>query len=286
MNILITGGSGFIGSNLCLSLLNHKHNVVCLDNETTGSRITINQLTTNTNFTYISKSIYDDLSYLNFKIDIIFNLACPTSPLFVKNNPELVIKSSNQGVLNLIQLAKLNNSKLIHISTIRVNEDLPGINIYTDSKRISEELIQKYNNFIIIRLASVFGPNMLINDSRVIPQFIQKSLKNENLTIWGNGNQLDTFAYIDNIINVLINAILYVPGIYTFGSKNVISIKDLAYTIISLTNSSSKIKFLNNFISTRTLNYLNDIHDDYIDIIDLKSGLLNTINYFKEHYTL
>lgn len=281
MNVLITGGAGFIGSHLCSALVKDKHNVICIDNETTGIKNTINNLLNNSNFLYIngdiSKTVYD------LNVDIIFNLACPTPPLFVKNNPELVLDSSNYGILNLIKLAKKYNSKLIHISSIKVLEDNLGTNIYTDAKRISETLVSKYDNSIIIRLASVYGPGMLLNDSRVIPQFILKALNNENLIIWGDGTQLDTFAYIDDIISFLINSINYDNELYTIGSKDIISINDLAKIIIKLAHSHSNTEFLNNFSSTRTLNYLQSISIKYNDTINLANGLINTINHFKQY---
>lgn len=116
---------------------------------------------------------------------------------------------------------------------------------------------------------------MLLSDSRVIPQFIQKSLLNEDLVIWGNGKQVDSFAYIDDIINYLINSVNYNNGLYTIGGNAIISIKDLAIKIIKLTNSLSALKFTNDYTSVRTLTGIT-----YIDT-KLNSGLINTINYFK-----
>lgn len=279
MNILVTGGVGFLGSNLCHALLRLNHKVICVDNEITGNINNIKSLFNNSNFIYIKNDIANIT--FNSNIDIIFNLACPTSPGFVKNNPLLVEKSCNNGLLNIINLAKLYSSKLIHISSVKVNEDSPGVNVYSDSKRISEQLIQElYNDYVIIRLGSTYGPNMLKTDSRVIPQFIYNSLIGNPLTLWG-GNQLDTFMYVDDVINFFIYSLIYSNTITTIGSTESITIKQLANKIIKLSNSKSTINIIDNFMSTRTLNYLRCIDSNFKNTISLDNGLLITINYFK-----
>ena len=279
MNIIITGGAGFIGSNLSVALLKH-HNVICVDNEATGNKNNILDLLKFKNFKYVNADI-STYNFENIKADVVFNLACPTPPLFVKNNPELVQRASHEGTINLINFAEKNNSKIVHVSSVRVDEDPVGANVYSDSKRLSEELIKSYKNSTIIRLASVFGPKMMLSDSRVIPQFIQKALKNEDIIIWGTGEQLDTFAYIEDVVTYFINSITSNNGLYTIGSKEPISIKDLANKIIALTNSSSKIQHIPNYTSTRTLNYLDKIDSNFYISVDLISGLQQTVNYFK-----
>lgn len=285
MKALITGGAGFIGSNLCSALLNNKNLVVCIDNETTGSSDTINDLNQNENFTYINQDILNlsEDFFDKFNFDVVFNLACPTPPAFVRDHPNLVKTASIEGAKRLIELIEKKNIKLIHVSTVRVNEDPPGINVYTDSKRYSEELVLGYNNSVIVRLASVYGPNMLKNDSRVIPQFIQKALSNQNLTMWGDGSQLDSFAYIDDVVNFLLFSVSLPYEIYTIGSSVPISIKQLAEKIITVSESKSHIEFINpEFKSARTLNYLNDISFYFKETADLDKGLSKTIDFFSE----
>lgn len=279
MNILVTGGAGFIGSNLCRSLIANNYKVICVDNESTGKKNNINELLVNSNFSYISHDISSGV--LDLSVDVIFNLACPTPPAFVKNNPELVINSSIQGTKNIIKVAEKNKSKIIHISSVRVLEDPVGANVYSDSKKESEQLISEYDNFIIIRMASVYGPGMLPNDSRVIPQFIQKALNNKSLHIWGDGSQQDTFVYIDDVISFMVNSMLIKETrLCTIGSKVPISIKNLAHKIIKLTNSLSQIEYINGYTSNRTLDFLRDVNNFHTNI-SLTTGLINTIKYFK-----
>jgi len=279
MKILVTGGAGFIGTNLCLQLLRKGHFIDCIDNESTGNYDNIRSCVDNSAFTYIKGSI--NSTTLNNEYDIIYNLACPTSPSYVKKFPAKVISAAN-GVNNLIQIAKKSKAKLIHLSSIKV---LENCDVYSSTKKYVEQLIQSnYENSIIIRLSSVYGPNMLDSDSRVIPQFIMNSLLGNPIIIWGDGSQLDSFAYVDDIVHFLINCQKYTNGLYTVGCRELVSIKFLANRIIELSNSKSSIFYHADFKSTRNVDYINHIDSSYSPLWSLTEGLINTIDHFKNRY--
>lgn len=306
--IVITGGAGFIGSHLCsrLSMLGHK--IICIDNLFTGSFRNIKHLTEHSNFEFINHDIVQPI-YLD-NVDEIYNLACPASPIHYNINPIKTIKTCTLGVINMLGLAKKNNSKILLASTSEIYGD-PEIHpqtenyfgnvnpigprsCYDEGKRCSETLFMDYHRehnlkIKIIRIFNTYGPNMAVNDGRVVSNFINQALQNKDLTINGNGNQTRSFQYIDDLIFGLIkmmNTGNDFIGPINIGNPNEISMNNLASTILDLTNSKSQIiyqdlpkddpKRRNPDISLAK-NKL-----DWKPLYSLETGLLKTINYFKK----
>jgi len=221
--ILVTGGCGFIGTHLCKKLLSMNHHVICLDNLFTGCISNISPLLDDPNFEFINHDITNP--FHKDGIDEIYNLACPASPVQYKINPIKTIKTCTIGVINMLGLAKKNNAKILQASTSEIYGD-PEIHPQTESyngnvstigprscydegKRCAETLFMDYNreHGIIIKIARIFntyGPNMAINDGRVVSNFITQSISEKNITIYGNGSQTRSFQYITDLVNGLI----------------------------------------------------------------------------------
>lgn len=305
--ILVTGGAGFIGSHLCERLLNEGNEVVCLDNFFTGSKSNIIHLLKNPYFELVRHDI--TMPYF-IEVDEIYNLACPASPIHYQYNPIKTIKTSVMGSINMLGLAKRIKAKILQASTSEVygdpkihpqNEDYWGnVNpigarsCYDEGKRCAESLFINYNKqnnvrIKIIRIFNTYGPKMLPNDGRVISNFIVQAIKNEPITVFGNGSQTRSFQYIDDLIEAMIkmmNTPNSITGPFNIGNPNEYKIIELAEKIIKLTRSKSKIKFLplpeDDPIQrkpdiTLAQKYLENWTPKY----DLESGLLKTIEYFK-----
>ena len=221
--ILVTGGAGFIGSHLSAKLLSLGHKLICVDNLFTGSLINIEHLKNHKNFEFINHDIVQPLYLEN--IDEIYNLACPASPIHYNINPIKTVKTCTVGVINMLGLAKKNNSKILLASTSEVygdplihpqTEDYFGnVNpigprsCYDEGKRCSETLFMDYHRehnlkIKIIRIFNTYGPNMAVNDGRVVSNFINQAILNRDLTINGNGNQTRSFQYIDDLISGMV----------------------------------------------------------------------------------
>ena len=217
--ILVTGGAGFLGSHLCQRLIELDFQVLCLDNLYTGSLENIQLLEGNSNFEFIEHNVQVPI---DIKVDGIFNLACPASPVHYQRNPVETIKTSVLGAINLLELAKKYNCRVFQASTSEVygdpltspqSEDYWGnvnpIGIrscYDEGKRAAETLFMDYfRNFgVDIRIARIFntyGPKMAQNDGRVVSNFIVQALKGENITIYGDGNQTRSLCYVDDLIS-------------------------------------------------------------------------------------
>ena len=265
--ILVTGGAGFIGSHLCKVLVDKGNKVICLDNLITGSKRNINQLLKRKNFEFINHDITEPF-YRN-QIDEIYNLACPASPIQYRNNPIKTIKTCTIGVINMLGLAKKNNAKILQASTSEVygdpethpqNECYNGnVNVmspracYDEGKRCAETLFMDYHrehnlDIRIVRIFNTYGPNMSINDGRVVSNFICQAIQGKNITVNGTGKQTRSFLYVDDLINgltaVMSNSFNYNHPI-NLGNPNEISINDLANRILKLLKSNSKIVFEN-----------------------------------------
>lgn len=218
--ILVAGGCGFVGSNLCEYLLNEGNKVICLDNLFTGKKDNIEHMKNNINFEFM----YHDIVYpidMNKHIDEIYNLACPASPPKYQIDPIYTAKTNFLGTLNLLELARQNKCKFLLSSTSEIygeptispqnekyrgNVNTIGIrSCYDEGKRIAETLTMDYHNKFnidtkIIRIFNTYGPNMDKNDGRVITNFISQMLNNEEITIYGTGKQTRSFCYIDDLI--------------------------------------------------------------------------------------
>ena len=307
-NILVTGGAGFIGSHLCKNLLELGHNVICLDNLFTGSINNISDLTANINFEFVNHDITEP--YYRDNIDEIYNLACPASPIHYQYNPIKTVKTCTIGVINILGLAKKNNAKILQASTSEVYGD-PNVHpqvekyngnvnpigprsCYDEGKRCSETLFMDYHRehnlkIKIIRIFNTYGPNMAINDGRVISNFIMQAIRDKEITIYGDGCQTRSFQYIDDLIDGMIKMMdtnNNFIGPVNIGNPHEISMNKLASTIMRLTNSKSQIIFkkLPEDDPKRRNPDINLANEklNWTPSYSLESGLLNTINYFNE----
>ena len=305
-NILITGGAGFIGSHLCKRLLDEGNKIICLDNLFTGSKNNISNLIDNSDFEFVNHDITKP--YYREGIDEIYNLACPASPIHYQINPIKTIKTCTIGVINMLGLAKNNNAKILQASTSEIYGD-PDIHpqtekyngnvntlgrrsCYDEGKRCSETLFMDYYrehnlNIKIVRIFNTYGPNMAINDGRVVSNFINQAINNKEITINGNGNQTRSFQYIDDLIDGMIkmmNSENNFIGPVNLGNPNEISMNDLASSVLKLTKSNSDIIY-NDLPQDDPKRRRPDINLaksllDWSPIIDLETGLQKTINYF------
>ena len=304
--IVVTGGCGFIGSNLCDRLIENGERVICLDNNFTGNLHNIHHLLKHERFTYIYHDIINKIN-IPEKVDQIYHLACPASPPKYQSDPIYTSKVCYLGSLNVLEFARKKNATILLSSTSEIygepeitpqsesyrgNVNTIGIrSCYDEGKRIAETLFMDfYRTFkLSIRIARIFntyGPKMDRTDGRVVSNFIQQCLQNKNITIYGNGNQTRSFCYIDDQINGLIslmNTNIICP--LNIGNPYEITIKDLATKIIELTNSSSKLVYLELPKDDPTnrkpcLKKTKQILK-WNPTIDLNEGLQNTIEYFK-----
>jgi len=308
-NILITGGAGFIGSHLSKALVRLGHNIICLDNLFTGSLENISEILDFPNFEFVKHDIIEP--YYRENIDEIYNLACPASPIHYQHNPIKTVKTCTIGVINMLGLAKKNNAKILQSSTSEIYGD-PDIHpqkenyngnvnpiglrsCYDEGKRCSETLFMDYHRehklkIKIIRIFNTYGPNMAINDGRVVSNFITQAINNRDITINGNGSQTRSFQYIDDLINAMIKMMDSSDdfiGPVNIGNPNEISIYDLASMILRITNSNSKIIFSElpkddpkrrKPEITLAKNKLS-----WKPNSKLECGLVKTINYFSEN---
>ncbi|HSX13641.1 MAG TPA: UDP-glucuronic acid decarboxylase family protein [Chlamydiales bacterium] len=260
--ILVTGGAGFLGSHLCEELLHSGNEVLCVDNFYTGTRENILHLMDNPYFEVLRHDICLPMS---FEIDEIYNFACPASPRHYQADPIQTIKTSVIGAMNLLDLAKRLQCKIFQASTSEVYGDphfhpqkesywgnvnpIGFRSCYDEGKRCAETLFFDYKrtHLVPIKLARIFntyGPRMHPNDGRVVSNFIVQALRNQPLTIYGNGMQTRSFCYVDDLIDVVIrfmNAPESIAGPINIGNPAEYRVLDLAREILRLTGSSSPI---------------------------------------------
>ena len=259
--VLVTGGAGFIGSYLCEELLNKGYDVICCDNFYTGNKDNLEKILDNKNFDLLRHDITFPL-YL--EVDIVLNFACPASPVHYQNDPVQTVKTCVHGAINMLGLAKRTNATIMQASTSEVygdpeihpqSEDYKGsVNItgpracYDEGKRCAETIFWDYKrqhdvNMKIIRIFNTYGPRMQPNDGRVVSNFIIQALSNENITIYGEGDQTRSFCYVDDLISgiMLMMEKDNFSGPINLGNPSEISIKQLASEIIEITGSKSKL---------------------------------------------
>jgi len=301
----VTGGAGFIGSHLCERLLNDGNDVLCLDNFFTGRRANILQLHDNPHFELIR---HDVIEPILLEVDQIYNLACPASPIHYQYNPVKTVKTNVMGTINMLGLAKRVRARILQASTSEVYGD-PLIHpqpeqywgnvnpiglrsCYDEGKRLAETLMMDYHrqNHVDIRIARIFntyGPRMLENDGRVVSNFIVQALRNQPLTIYGEGDQTRSFCYVDELVSALI-LLMNTDGIndpINLGNPREFTIRQLADEVIRLSGSSSTIDHLalpeddpkqRQPDISRARSLLN-----WTPTIELSEGLQRTIAYFK-----
>lgn len=306
--ILVTGGAGFIGSHLCERLLNDGNEVICLDNYSSGSKNNIMHLIDHPYFELVR---HDVIMTFSIEVDEIYNLACPASPVQYQYNPISTIKTSVMGAINMLELAKSTNAKIMQASTSEVYGDpevhpqpetywgnvnpIGARSCYDEGKRCAESLFVNYhkqNNvrIKIVRIFNTYGPNMLPNDGRVVSNFIVQALQDKPITIYGNGSQTRSFQYVDDLVEGMIrmmNTPDEVTGPINIGNPCEFTMLELAHTIIELTGSKSRIEFRElpeddpmqrKPDITMALEMLNGWQPK----VQLEEGLLNTIDYFKK----
>jgi UDP-glucuronate decarboxylase len=262
--ILVTGGAGFLGSHLCEKLLQDGHEVLCVDNFYTGRRTNLAHLVSNPLFEVLR---HDVCFPLYVETDEIYNLACPASPIHYQFDPVQTTKTSVHGAINMLGLAKRVKAKILQSSTSEIYGD-PTVHpqdesywgnvnpigprsCYDEGKRCAETLFFDYyrQNKVRIKLARIFntyGPRMYPNDGRVISNFIVQALKNEDITIYGDGSQTRSFCYVDDMIDGLIRLMDSndrITGPINLGSTEEFTILELANKVIELLSSKSKIVY-------------------------------------------
>ena len=263
MRILVTGGAGFIGSHLCERLLNEGHDVICLDNFFTGSRDNIIHLMDSHRFEVVRHDITQPIL---LEVDRIYNLACPASPVHYQYNPVKTTKTSVMGTINMLGMAKRVRARILQASTSEVygdpqvhpqTEDYWGnvnpIGIrscYDEGKRVAETLMMDYHrqngvDIRIIRIFNTYGPRMAENDGRVVSNFILQALRNEDITVYGDGSQTRSFCYVDDLVDGMVRMMECSDfiGPVNLGNPVENTILEFAEKIITITGSQSRIIF-------------------------------------------
>ena len=304
--ILITGGAGFIGSHLCLRLLNEGNNVICLDNFFTGSRKNVLPLMSNPMFELIR---HDIMVSINIDVDEIYNLACPASPIHYQYDAIQTVKTSVLGAINTLGMAKRAGAKILQASTSEIygdpiihpqsesywgNVNPIGIrSCYDEGKRVAETLFMDYHRqndvrIKIIRIFNTYGPNMLPNDGRVVSNFIVQALNNKDITIYGDGSQTRSFQYVDDLVEGMIRMMATdddFTGPVNLGNPNEFTIRELADLVIKLTGSRSKICYMplpnDDPKQRQPIISLAKEKLDWSPTVQLEEGLLRTIEYFR-----
>ncbi|MBL0373808.1 SDR family oxidoreductase [Rhizobium sp. KVB221] len=262
--VMVTGGAGFLGSFLCERLLREGNDVLCVDNYYTGSRDNVMQLLDDPHF----EIIRHDITFpLYVEIDEIYNLACPASPVHYQVDPVQTVKTNVHGAINMLGLAKRTRAKIFQASTSEVYGD-PAVHpqpeeyrgsvnpigpraCYDEGKRCAETLFFDYHrqygvDIRVARIFNTYGPRMHPNDGRVVSNFIVQSLRNEPITIFGNGTQTRSFCYVDDLIDGfirLMGAPSGVTGPINLGNPGEFQVGELAEMVIEMTGSRSGIVF-------------------------------------------
>lgn len=306
--ILVTGGSGFIGSHLCEYLLNRGDEVICLDNFFTGQKKNVFHLMDCPRFELVR---HDVTQPYFVEVDEVYNLACPASPVHYQYNPIKTSKTSVMGAINMLGLTKRIHGKMLHASTSEVYGD-PKIHpqiesywgnvnpigvrsCYDEGKRCAETLCMDYhkqNNVRvkIIRIFNTYGPRMFMHDGRVVSNFVVQALCNEDITIYGDGSQTRSFQYVDDLIAGMLRMMDNTPDDFTgpvnLGNPGEFTIRELAEKVIDITGSRSKIVYrpLPQDDPTQRCPDISLAKKmlDWEPVIKLEEGLRKTIAYFEE----
>lgn len=306
--ILVTGGAGFIGSHLCERLLNEGNKVICLDNMFTGTYDNISSFFKNPSFEFVNANV---INPLQLDVDMIYNLACPASPIHYQYDPIMTTKTSVLGAINVLELARRVNARVLQASTSEIYgdpmvhpqpEDYRG-NVstigpracYDEGKRVAETLFFDYKrqygvDIRVIRIFNTYGPRMIENDGRVVSNFIVQALHNKDITIYGNGTQTRSFCFVDDLVEGMIRVMNKddFSGPINLGNPCEKTILELAEMVLEKTNSSSKIIFkelpMDDPTRRKPTIELAKATIGWEPQVSISEGLDRTIDYFKNRY--
>ncbi len=306
--ILVTGGAGFLGSHLCERLLKDGNEVICLDNFFTGSKKNVQHLMGNSDFELIRHDVVEPIL---LEVEQIYNLACPASPPHYQYNPIKTGKTSVLGALNLLELARHCNARILQASTSEVygdpevhpqpetyrgNVNTMGIrSCYDEGKRMAETFFHDYHKahgveIKIMRIFNTYGPQMNPEDGRVVSNFIMQALRGEDITIYGEGNQTRSFCYVDDLIDgmiLLMDSEKDFVSPCNIGNPTEFTIKELAEKVIALTGSQSTLIYqplpADDPTQRKPVIDLAKEKLSWAPKIELEEGLLKTIPYFKQY---
>ena len=307
--ILVTGGAGFVGSNLCRRLVNEGNHVICVDNLYTGRMVNIEELLSHPEFEFVNHNIIEPFEMGD--IDEIYNLACPASPPHYQKSPTYTTKTCILGIINMLELAKRNNAKIMQFSTSEVygdplvhpqvesyrgNVNPIGVrSCYDEGKRCAETLCFDYNREFgtrikVIRVFNTYGPNMDPKDGRVVSNMIIQALKGEDLTVYGDGSQTRSFCYVDDLVEGIVR-MMDSPddfiGPVNLGNPGEFTIKELAEIVIGMIPTKSRIVYCDlpkdDPMQRRPdITLAHDGLNGWEPKIALRDGLVPTIEYFKK----
>ncbi len=306
MNIVITGGAGFIGTHLVERFLEKNHKVIVIDNLLTGSKVNLNDFDQSKNFSFINLDVQNHIE-IDEEVDYVLHLASAASPKAYTENPINTLKAGSIGTINTLGLAKAKNAKYLLTSTSEVYGD-PEVSpqpesywgrvnpngvrsMYDEAKRFAEASVSSYNRIYnidsrIVRLFNTYGPKMKINDGRVVTNFISQALSGEDITIYGKGSQTRSFCYVSDTVDGIIKAMNSESNeVFNIGNPNEITILQLAEFIIELTESKSSIMH-EELPEDDPMQRKPDIGKalsilDWEPTIGLEEGLKETINWVK-----
>ena len=308
MKILITGGAGFLGSHLSRRLVSHGHEIFCLDNLYTGQLKNIADLLDNPNFTFINQDVVQPI---DIDVNGIFNLACPASPIHYQSDPVRTIRTNVQGAISVLDLASKMNARVLQASTSEVygdpkvspqpesywgNVNPIGIrSCYDEGKRAAETLFTDYRrqygtDIRIARIFNTYGPSMSINDGRVVSNFICQAIKNQPITVYGDGKQSRSFCYVSDLIEGLIQLFFSedIQGPVNLGNPSPRNMYQLATEIVSIVGSNSEIIY-EKLPADDPVTREPDISIakqilDWNPKVSLEDGLKLTVEYFKKEF--
>tara|TARA_R100001463_G_scaffold8717_4_gene26574 strand:- start:9378 stop:10340 length:963 start_codon:yes stop_codon:yes gene_type:complete len=302
--VLVTGGAGFLGSHLCKALIDDDSYVICLDDFSTGSTTNIANINHLQQFEFVE---HDVAEAINLNVDEIYNLACPASPVHYQSDPIKTLKTCVIGALNVLDLAQKNSATVLQASTSEVygdptmhpqveqyygNVNPTGIRAcYDEGKRSAETLFFDYQreknvDIRVARIFNTYGPNMNANDGRVVSNFVVQAINNENITIYGDGQQTRSFCYVDDLIEALMKLMRsrYNKSPVNLGNPNEFTMLELADLVVALTKTESEIEHCDipqdDPVRRKPDISLASFELDWKPKIELREGLSKTINYF------
>jgi UDP-glucuronate decarboxylase len=306
--VLVTGGAGFLGSHLCQRLIDEGNHVICMDNFYTGEKGNINHLLKHPHFELIE---HDVISPYDIPVDEIFNLACPASPQHYQKDPVYTTKTSFFGAIHALENAKKYNAKVLQASTSEVYGDPElhpqhesyrgsvnpiGIrSCYDEGKRVAESLFFDYQRMYgvkikVMRIFNTYGPNMQLDDGRVVTNFIDQALKNHDITIYGDGSQTRSFCYVDDLIDGMMRLMKSRDEFYgpvNIGNPYEFDMIELANLVLELTRSKSKIKFSplpqDDPMQRKPVIDLAEKELNWIPKVHLREGLSYTIQHYQSY---